>query len=163
MMLIAAAGGVVCMFLPWVSFLGFSINGMHDWGVLVFLCFVVAGVMAFIGDQTKNLPPTNWMIALIASAIAALVMVINFFNLTDSLGGLSFGFYGAVAAAVALLAFTFMYRSASDSLQSGFDVLKKSFNNNTTTIHTGDTTTTTTTSTTNVSHTPTNDPTRPTV
>ena len=104
MMLIAAAVGVVCMFLPWVSFLGISINGMRDWGVLVFLCFVVAGVMAFVGDQTKNLPSTNWMIALIASAIAALVMVINFFNLTDSLGGLSFGFYGAVAAAVALLA-----------------------------------------------------------
>ena len=162
MMLIAAAIGVVCMFLPWVSFLGFSVNGMHGSGVLVFLCFLVAGAMAFIGDQTKNLPPTNWMIALIASGIAAIIMVINFFDATNALGALSFGFYGAVAAAVALLVFTFMYRSATDSLQSGFDNLKKSFESKTATTHTGGATPTTT-STTNVSHTPTNDPTRPSV
>ena len=161
MMLIAAAIGVVCMFLPWVSFLGFSINGMHDWGVLVFLCFLVAGVMAFIGDQTKNLPPTNWMIGLIASAVAALIMVINFFNLTEALGGLSVGFYGALLAAIALLAFTFLYRSSTDNLQSGFDHLKRSIESKTATQQAGDATNTTTTS--NISHTPVNDPTRPSV
>ncbi|HUC79416.1 MAG TPA: hypothetical protein VMR70_00815 [Flavisolibacter sp.] len=161
MMLIAAAVGIVCMFLPWVSFLGFSVNGMHGSGVLVFLCFLVAGVMAFMGDQTKNLSSTNWMIALIASGVAAIVMVINFFDATDALGALGFGFYGAIAAAIALLAFTFMYRSSSDSLQSGFDSLKSSFTNNVNTPSAG-TTTTTTTPTTTVSHTPTDDPNRPT-
>jgi hypothetical protein len=87
-------------------------------------------------------------------------MVINFFDLTDALGGLSFGFYGAVAAAIALLVFTFMYRSASDSLQSGFDSLKSSFTSNVNTTSSG-TTTTTTTPTTTVSHTP-DEPNRPT-
>lgn len=162
MILIAAAAGIICMFLPWVSLLGFSVSGMHGWGIVVFLCFVAAGVMAFMGDQTTNLNQTNWMIALIAGGIAALIMVINFLNGLDTLRLLSFGFYGALAASIALVAFTFMNRSSSDNLQSGFDSLKNSFNSKMNSSQTGTTNTTTTTPTpTNVSHTPNNDPARP--
>lgn len=128
MILIAAAVGVISMFLPWVSFLGFSTNGMNGWGVLVFFCFAGAGVISLMGDQTRNLEPMNWMLTLIAGGVAGLIMVINFFNAIDALGYLSIGFYGALVAAVALPAFAYMYRTANDSLQSGFDTLKNNFN-----------------------------------
>ena len=161
MVLIAAAVGIISMFLPWVSIFGYSVNGMSDWGILVFLCFVTAGVLAYTGDQTKNLARTNWMIVLIAGAVASLIMVIGFLRALDVLRAVGIGFYLAMAAAIGIVAFTFMNRSAEDNLQNGFDSLKSSFNNKVNTTPTG--TTTTTTSTTNVSHTPANDPTRPTV
>ena len=160
MMLIAAAIGVIAMFLPWWSFI-ISVSGMHGTGILVFLCFMAAGVMAFMGDQTTNLTRTNWMIALIASGLAAVIMVITFLSNLDLLSLLSFGFYLALAASIALLAFTYMHRSAGDTIQSGFDNLKRNFDNRSgTTTHVGGTTTTTTT---NVSHNTTSDPSRPSV
>lgn len=164
MMLIAAAVGIVSMFLPWVSisfgpFGGGSVNGMHGSGIVVFLCFVAAGVLAYMGSQTANLNQTNWMLALIAGGTATLIMVINFFDASGS-GLLSIGFYGALIAAIALVAFAFLYRSATDNLQSGFDSLKSNFTAKMDEARTGNATATPTTT---VSHTPTDDPTRPTV
>jgi peptidoglycan/LPS O-acetylase OafA/YrhL len=162
MMLITAAVGIISVFLPWFSYYGFSVSGMSGWGILVFLCFAAAGVIAYKGDQTKNLNQSDWTIALIVGGIAALVMVINFLTHMEIMQLYSFGFYLALIASVALLAVTYMNRSATDNLQAGFDNLKTSFGSRDT-HHTGHTTTTSTTITpTNVSHTPTDDTTRPT-
>ena len=160
MMLIAAAIGVIAMFLPWWSFI-ISINGMHVTGILVFLCFLVAGAMAVMGDQTTNLTRTNWMVALIASGLAAVIMAITFLSNLNLLSLLSFGFYVALIASAALLAITYMHRAEGDTIQSGFDNLKRNFEGRAgTTTHVGGTTPTPT----NVSHTTTNtDPNRPTV
>jgi hypothetical protein len=50
--LIAAGVGIISMFLPWVSVsvLGFSqtVNGMHDKGILVFLCFSASVIIAYL-------------------------------------------------------------------------------------------------------------------
>ena len=127
--LIAAAVGFIAMFLPWIkiSFFGMSssVNGMHGSGILVFLCFIGAGVVAFLGDQTKNLDKTFWFIALACGALASLIMV---WNLIDVMGSgmsfLSIGFYLAVLAAVAVLLATYIYRNPSDSIKGGFDSLK---------------------------------------
>ena len=128
--LIAAAVGFIAMFLPWVriSFFGMSssVNGMHGSGILVFLCFIGAGVVAFLGDQTKNLDKTFWFIALACGALASLIMV---WNLIDVMGGgmsyLSIGFYLAVLAAVGVLLAAYIYRNPSDSIKGGFDSLKQ--------------------------------------
>ena len=159
MILIAAAVGVISMFLPWVSILGYSASGMHGAGILVFLCFLAAGFLSFTGDQTTNLNRMNWMLTLVAGGIALLIMVINFFDGLSAIGLYGIGFWGALIASICIVAFTYMYRSTTDSLQTGFDTLKNSFNN-TSSPQTG---TTTTTSTPNVTHTPTNDPPRPNV
>ncbi len=127
--LIAAVVGLIAMFLPWIkiSFFGMSssVNGMHGSGILVFLCFAGAGVVAFLGDQTKNLDKTFWFIALACGALASLLMV---WNLIDVMGSgmsfISFGFYLAVLAAVAVLLATYIYRNPSDSIKGGFDSLK---------------------------------------
>lgn len=164
-MLAAAAVGIVSMFLPWVSIsiagFGASANGMHGSGVLVFLCFVAVGVLAYLGDQTTNLNQVNWMIALIAGGVAALIMVINFFDAGSS-GLLSVGFYGALIAALAVVVFGFMYRTAGSSLKSGFDSLKGNLERRMQSTATPTTPSNTTGTTTTVSAPP-DEPTRPTV
>ena len=77
--LIAAAAGIISMFLPWVSISLFgytqSVNGMHDIGILVFLCFLASAAIAYLGDQTKNLDKNMWGIVLAAGAIAILSII----------------------------------------------------------------------------------------
>lgn len=128
MILIAAAVGVISMFLPWVSVFGFSANGMNGWGILVFLCFLGAGALTLMGDQTKNLEPMYWLLALVAGGVASLIMLVNFINASGNLGFVSIGFYGALLAAFGVVAMTYMHRSASDSIQGGYDTLRNSFN-----------------------------------
>lgn len=138
MILLAAAVGVIAMFLPWWSIsLGIfgsgSVNGLHGEGLVVFLCFVAAGVLAYMGDQTKNLDRTNWMFTLIAGGVASLIMIIRFISWLDILNALSIGFYLALAASVAIVTFAYINRTAGETLQGGFDSLKTKFTNQPTT------------------------------
>jgi len=128
--LIAAAIGIIAMFLPWVkiTFFGLSnsVNGMHGSGILVFLCFIGAGVIAFLGDQTKSLEKTFWFIALACGALASLIMVWNFIDAMDgAMSYLSIGFYLAVLASLGVLLSAYLFRSPTDSIKGGFDSLKK--------------------------------------
>ncbi|HUS01062.1 MAG TPA: hypothetical protein VMY77_05010 [Chitinophagaceae bacterium] len=124
--LIAAVVGVIGIFCPWIYLFGFSVNGFRGVGILIFLCLLVAAVVALMGDQTKNLDKTNWMITLIAGALASIIMVINFLNaLGAELQFMSFGFYMTLLGSLGTLAATFMYRSPDDNIKSGFDSLKK--------------------------------------
>ncbi len=131
--LIAAAVGVIAMFLPWfhISAFGYSAssNGMHGSGILVFLCFAGAGIMAFMGDQTKNLDKTFWFITLACGAVATLIVVWNYIDASSSAFGLgsaiSIGFYLAGLAAIGVLVAAYLFRSPSDSIKGGFDSLKQ--------------------------------------
>lgn len=128
--LLAATAGILGMFLPWIriSFFGItsgSINGMHDWGILTFLCFIAAGGVALSGDQTRSLNKTPWMITMISGGIAALFMVIFFIRAMDvSISFLSFGFYLSLIAALVLLYASYAYRALGYNIKDGFDSLK---------------------------------------
>jgi peptidoglycan/LPS O-acetylase OafA/YrhL len=128
MILIAAAVGVIAMFLPWwsVGIFG-SVNGLHGEGILIFLCFLAAGALAAMGDQTKNLDRTNWMLTLIAGGVASLILVIRFLSWLEILGAISIGFYLALAASFAIVVFAYAQRTAGETLQGGFDSLKNKF------------------------------------
>jgi hypothetical protein len=161
MILLAAVVGVIAMFLPWWSIsLGIlgsgSVNGMHGEGILVFLCFAATGVLAYMGDQTKNLERTNWMLTLIAGGLASLIMIIRFISWLDILSALGIGFYLALAASVAIVAFAYINRTAGETLQGGFDTLKNKFSNQTTPTQTDASPTTKVIN-------PTNDPSKPVV
>lgn len=105
-----------------------SVNGMHDKGILVFLSFVVAGVIAFMGDQKISLAKTSWFITLICGALALLLMIWFYFDASDGMGMatsfLSFGFYLAALSAIGVLASAYLFRSPGDDIKSGFDSLK---------------------------------------
>ena len=129
-LLIISGIGIIAMFLPWVriSILGIvanSSNGMHNTGILVFLCFLGCGLVAFLGDQVKPLEKTMWMVTMILAGIAALIMVIHFFRVMDAMSFLSIGFYLALICSLALLFTAYKFRNAGYNLKDGFDALKR--------------------------------------
>lgn len=132
--LIAAIAGVIGMFLPWYSFSLFgsyaSVNGMHGEGLLVFLCFTVAAVITYLGDQTKTLLPSSWIIVLICGALATLIVGWNILRSSDYgfAASMSFGIYLAVLAAIGVVAAAFVFRSPTDTIKGGFDSFKKDVN-----------------------------------
>lgn len=134
--LISAAVGFISMFLPWVSISLFgysqSVNGMHDKGILVFICFVAAGAIAWFGEQTKNLDKTMWTVTLLAGAVAFLLTIWFYFQATSSIMGSSFvgfGLYIAALAAIGIVASAYMFKSPGDNLKDGFTSIKKNFEN----------------------------------
>ena len=131
-LLISSAVGFISMFLPWVSISMFgytqSVNGMHKEGVVVFICFVVTGIIAFIDDQKKNLDKTMWTITLLAGAIALLFIIWYYSEITGSILGsalVGFGLYIAAIAAIGILVSAYFLRSPTDNLKDGFDSLKE--------------------------------------
>lgn len=130
--LIAAAVGVISMFLPWisVSLFGYtqSENGMHGIGILIFICFLASAGLAYLGDQTKNLDKSSWGIVLAAGAIALISTISFYVKASDSIMGNSlvgFGLYIGGLAAIGVLAAAYMFRSPADSLKDTFDSVKK--------------------------------------
>ncbi len=107
--LIVAAVGLIAMFLPWwkVSFGGmlggfgggYSVNGMHDLGIISFLGFVGAGVVTFLmGDKTKAYDGQPKMITAACFAGAGLFALIQLLRQTHFT---SFGIYLAILAGIA--------------------------------------------------------------
>ncbi len=130
-LLISSAVGFVSMFLPWVSISMFgytqSANGMHKEGIVVFLCFVVTGVIAYIDDQKKNLDKTMWTVTLLAGVIALLFTIWYYSEITSSIMGaavVGFGLYIAAIAAIGVVLSAYLLRSPENNLKEGFDSLK---------------------------------------
>lgn len=96
--LIAAAVGFISVLLPWWSygFLG-SISGLRDLGVIVFLAFIAAGALCFLGDKTKPFDGQFKLIAAACFAGAALFTLIQFIRLSN---GTSFGIWLSLIAGV---------------------------------------------------------------
>jgi hypothetical protein len=107
---IVAAIGLIAVFLPWwkVSYGGFggygglgsySVNGMHDLGIITFLGFIGAGIITFVmGDKTRPFEGQAKMIVALCFAGAGLFALIQFLRQTKFT---SFGLYLAILAAVA--------------------------------------------------------------
>jgi hypothetical protein len=147
--LLAAAAGVIAMFLPWItvsagnpfeslsggdngigSALSVSENGMHGAGIVVFLSFLCGIVLSLLGEQTRALDKTNWLVALSTGAAALLFSVIVLSNNpTGSMGivksSIGFGAWIALAASVVILLVAWRYKSPGDTIRGNFDQLKK--------------------------------------
>ncbi len=135
--LIAALAGIIAVFLPWVTisagFLGSqSVNGFRGIGILAFLSFVLAGAFSLVGEQANALDKTMWMLALGASALALLSVIIAVANTLSGSGGLGFveagvgfGLWIAVAASVGVVLSAWLLKTPGDSIKSGFDSLKQ--------------------------------------
>jgi hypothetical protein len=139
LILIAAVAGAISVFLPWVkASVGMfgveaseSVNGFHGSGVVVFLAFAAAAVISLLGDQTKPLDQTMWLVSLAAGALALIFVVVNLIN---SKGGpetmvaevsYGIGIWIALAASLGTVAAAWLFKNPSDTLQGGFDNIKK--------------------------------------
>jgi Na+/pantothenate symporter len=129
--LVLAAIGAISVFLPWftVSAEGLGVrisesqNGFRGTGVLVFLAFMVAAVLALLGHQAQNMDKTMWMATLCVGAIALLFVVVNLAktpNSGDGFGfaqaGPGFGIWISLVASVGTLAAAWVLRNPGDSL-----------------------------------------------
>ena len=129
--LIAAAIGVISIFLPWISIsgygLGYSINGFHSYGIVVFLGFAAAGIVAILGDQTKSFDKAMWLVELVAGAAAVLFTILFMTDLagTGSFGaGYGIGLWIGLLASAGVLVSAWLLKSPEDNLKDGFDSLK---------------------------------------
>jgi hypothetical protein len=129
--LIAALVGVISIFLPWISISGFgmsiSANGFHSYGIMVFIAFIAAGIVAIMGDQTKPLDQAMWLVELAAGAVALIFAFLSMSNLSggESFGaGFGIGSWLAILSALGVVGSAWLLKSPGDSLQEGFESLK---------------------------------------
>jgi preprotein translocase subunit SecG len=136
--LIAAAVGIVSLFLPWlkVSFFGASgsVNAMKsNTGYFLFAMFGVCGVMAYLGNQLTNIDKKNWVITLICGILATGWILLTWVGATNSeyaaISTLAWGFYLSLLSAIGVVVAAFMFRSPSDNIKDGFNSLKNDISN----------------------------------
>lgn len=96
--------GVIAHLLPWWRFSfggfgGYSVNGLHELGILSFLAFIGAGVVTFIrGDKTKPYEGQDKTIVAGCFGGAGAIALIQFLRASSYT---SFGLYLAIVAGVA--------------------------------------------------------------
>jgi len=123
--LIAAVVGIISMFLPWVRFFGYHLTGMHGIGILIFLCFLFAGIITLLGDQTTNLDKTVWLITLGSAALAVLLIIWKIIDASANMASfLRFGIYLAALAAIGVLISALLFSPPADSIRDSFKRLK---------------------------------------
>ncbi|MEO6668560.1 MAG: hypothetical protein ABIN36_03720 [Ferruginibacter sp.] len=121
--LIASVAGIIAMFLPWIDIFFINVNGMHGRGILVFVCFLACAIVSVMGDQKINLDKTMWMVTLIVGGLAALIMIITFFDAASSV--FTYGFYLALLASLGIVLAAYFFRTPGQNIKDGFDSLKK--------------------------------------
>jgi len=145
--LILAAIGLIAVFLPWVTVGGIfgdslNANGFNGVGIVVFLALLAVAIIALMGDQKKAEERNMWMITLLAGFIALLFAVIKYSQISGNSFGIvspGYGLWISLAASLAVLISAWLFKNPGDTLQSGFDSLKKNIphtsnpNQNTTT------------------------------
>jgi hypothetical protein len=135
--LVGAALGVIACFLPWFSYGIGSVNGMKGIGILAFILFISAGLLALMGDQKANIPAKMWLPVLGAGAIDICIigyLIIRWESAMSGVSseesgvfgsvGLSFGIWAAFAGAILVTFGAYKFRSTGSNLKDSFRSLK---------------------------------------
>ena len=117
-----AAIGIVSTLLPWFSAntFGFTVhvNGFHSWGILTFVGFVAAAVIAVVGKKTVAFNRPTWLISLLCGALALLSVIMFLVSSgTDNPEFVSpqfgIGVWIAFIAAAGIIVFAWIYRNGA--------------------------------------------------
>ncbi len=120
--LIAAAAGMLGVFLPWVTvpFLG-SVSGIRagSTGWLLLIFFGVALAMTLIGNKQSILTGARFLVAIIFGALSSLIAILNIVNYNAEVGkaggmgavvSLGIGIYVIVLAGIAVVVLGFILK-----------------------------------------------------
>lgn len=122
--LILGACGAGSLFLPWIriSLFGYSKieNGLHGIGILVFSLFVVAALLALVGNLRQPMDPLIHGVDLVASFGSLAGIVIFFYKAHAPLQGFSevhYGLYlGGLSALLGLTASLYLRKKGASPL-----------------------------------------------
>ncbi|MDB5203075.1 MAG: hypothetical protein JWQ27_2484 [Ferruginibacter sp.] len=132
LILLTAIIGAVAVFLPWISISVFdqvnSINGLHNRGIVVLICFVVSGITALSGNRSGIFSKPQWTMCLLSAVLATLLMVIFFTQMFEAIVFLNIGFYLALLSSIALLCTVFAFRPAGYRISDGIQELLSMIN-----------------------------------
>lgn len=139
--IIGAALGLIACFLPWFSYGMGSVNGMNGIGLLAFILFIVAGLLALMGDQKGNIPSKMWLPVLGAGVVNICIIGYLIIRWESAMGGvsseesavfgsvgLSFGIWGAIAGAIIITYGAYKFRAAGNNLKDSLNSLKSDVN-----------------------------------
>jgi len=137
LILVAAALGVVSIFLPWFSAgaFGFSVhvNGFHGWGILAFICFLGTAIISIAGDQNLALDKGMWFATILCGSLALLSVIITLISSGSesadfgfASAGVGFGIWISLLASIAIMLCAWMFRNPAHDLKSGFESMKSS-------------------------------------
>lgn len=139
--IIGAALGLIACFLPWFSYGIGSVNGMNGIGVLAFILFIVAGLIALMGDQKVNIPSKMWLPVLGAGVVNICIIGYLIIRWESAMGGvsseetamfgsvgLSFGIWAAIAGAILITYSAYKFRSTENNLKESLRSLKSEVN-----------------------------------
>ena len=114
-----------------------SVNGMNGIGVLAFILFIAAGLLALMGDQKANIPSKMWLPVLGAGVVniciigyliirweSAMSGVSSYESSAFGSVGLSFGIWAAIAGAILITFGAYRFRSADNNLKDSLHSLK---------------------------------------
>ncbi len=134
---VGAALGLIACFLPWFSYGVGSVNGMNGIGVLVFILFIAAGLLALMGDQKANIPSKMWLPLLGAGVVNICItgyLIIRWESAMSGVSseesavfgsvGLSFGIWVAIAASIIMTYGAYKFRSTENNLKDSLRSLK---------------------------------------
>jgi len=120
--LIAAAAGMLGVFLPWVTvpFLG-SVSGINAGitGWLLLILFGAALAMALIGNKQSILTGASFWAAIFLGALSSLIAILNILNYKTEVGkagglgsavSLGIGIYVIVLAGIAVVVLGFILK-----------------------------------------------------
>ncbi|MBN1289890.1 MAG: zinc ribbon domain-containing protein [Actinobacteria bacterium] len=99
---------LLASFLPWASFFGISANGLDGDGKITVVTALLAGVFFAIAVAAKVKWP--YIISLILALITAAVFLVNFVDISDTVGmsAVSFGMYVGITGACAGTVFSIL-------------------------------------------------------
>ncbi|MEO8771981.1 MAG: hypothetical protein ABI402_17925 [Ferruginibacter sp.] len=136
-----AALGLIACFLPWFSYGVGSINGMNGIGVLAFILFIAAGLLALAGDQKANISAKMWLPVLGAGVVNICIIGYLIIRWESAMGGvsseattvfgnvgLSFGIWAAISGAIIMTYGAYKFRSADNNLKESLRSLKSDVN-----------------------------------
>ncbi|MEO8861729.1 MAG: hypothetical protein ABI358_09915 [Ginsengibacter sp.] len=135
--IVGAAVGLIASFLPWFSYGVGSVNGMNGIGVLAFILFIAAGLLALMGDQNANIPSKMWLPVLGAGVVNICIIGYLIIRWESAMGGvsseetaafgsvgLSFGIWAAIAGAIIITYGAYKFRSSDNNLKESLRSIK---------------------------------------